>query len=297
MGGGLASIDVCKIFMVETVRHALAERGIHEPMVEIELRGLPKILERHNTSLIELGVGGCTLFHRGSVAAMPVVGIPPDADPERRAKGRAARLKLVSKAIDKYRFHLVTCALPDAILGDGGTLTGLRMRQSCTEEDETIIPLEDTHEFSGSCVVSSIGSIPEPIEGLEMDGELYAFSRRDVGQLRDHPHIFAAGNVATGRGNIVASRQHGTLVAAHVAEAFAGVGGSHDDEELPEELAAPDVATAVARDVAEWVKARPAPTADVCRALDERVAARQNEVGYEGDLRVWIDKVTPPGFA
>lgn len=296
VGGGLASIDVCKIFMVETLRHALAERGIDEPMLEIELRGLPKILERHHTSLPELGIAGCTLFHRGSVSAMPVVAIPPDANPERRAKAQAARRRLLTKAIGKYRFQLVTCALPEALLVEGERLLGLRMRQSCTRDDETIIPLEDTHDYRGACVVSSIGSIPEEIPGLAMDGELYAFSRRDVGQLRDHPHIFAAGNVATGRGNIVASRQHGGAVAEHVAEAFLGVGGGgHDAEELPVESG--DAWPAKQNEaVTSWVTSRAPRDESVRQALHRQVAERQRAVGYEGSLRDWIDKVTPPGF-
>jgi thioredoxin reductase len=295
VGGGLASIDVCKILMLDTVRLALAARGIREPMLEIELKGIPRILQRHDTSLLELGVYGCTLFHRGSVSAMPVVQIPPDADAERREKAHAARRRLISKAIDKYRFRLVTCALPDNLLSEGDRLVGLRMRQSCTEDDETFTPLEETHDFPGAGVVSSIGSIPEHLSGIAMDGELYAFSRREVGQLKDHPHVFAAGNVATGRGNIVASRQHGGLVAEHVVEAFLGLGESgHDGEEAM--LSSPGGADPVTLSAADWVSTRPAIGGDAERALRSQVAQRQREVGYEGDLRAWIEKVTPPGF-
>ncbi len=295
VGGGLASIDVCKILMVESVRLALEERGISEPMLEIELKGLPKILARHNTSLVELGVHGCTLFHRGSVSAMPVVQIPRDADPERRDKAHGARLRLVSKAIEKYRFRLVTCALPDGLLTEGDRLVGLRMRQSLTEDDETFVPLDETHDFHGASVVSSIGSIPEHIPGIAMDGELYSFSNRETGQLKDHPHVFAAGNVATGRGNIVASRHHGSLVAEHVVEAFLGLdeGGHSGEDEMP--VADADGADIVA-DVADWVATRPPIDGDAERALRKQVADRQRAVGYEGDLRAWIDKVTPPGF-
>ncbi len=295
VGGGLASIDVCKILMVESVRVALAERGVEEPMLEIELKGLPKILARHGTSLAELGVTGCTLFHRGAVSAMPVVPMPPDADPARRDKVHASRRRLLSKAIEKYRFRLVTCALPEGLLLEGDRLVGLRMRQSLTVDDETFTPLEETWDFEGASVVSSIGSIPEPIEGIEMRGELYAFSRREVGQLEAYPHVFAAGNVATGRGNIVASRQHGALVAEHVAEAFLGLGDAgHDGEEALATDAAP--IADVSDRVAEWVRARPALDTGAAQRLRARVATRQREVGYEGALRAWIEKVTPPGF-
>ena len=47
VGGGLASIDVVKALMLMTVREKLRARGIEQDLVEMEVKGIPKILEHH----------------------------------------------------------------------------------------------------------------------------------------------------------------------------------------------------------------------------------------------------------
>jgi hypothetical protein len=62
--------------------------------------------------------------------------------------------------------------------------------------------------FKTSLVISSIGSIPQPIEEIPMRGELL--------DLSAFPGVFAVGNVVTGKGNIIASRRHSLEVAPQV---------------------------------------------------------------------------------
>ena len=66
VGGGLASIDVVKVLMLETTRAKLRERGIEVDLVEMEVKGIPKTLERHGLAFEDLGLEGCTLFYRRS---------------------------------------------------------------------------------------------------------------------------------------------------------------------------------------------------------------------------------------
>jgi len=73
--------------------------------------------------------------------------------------------------------------------------------------------------------------------------------------------VFSAGNVVTGKGNIVASRKHATMVASRAADEIA---------KLP----------------------TPAPTAQA--SVRERVRERQLAVGYASDYATWMSKVTPP---
>ena len=56
VGGGLASIDVVKALMLETVRAKLRERDVDVDMVELEVKGIPKILDRHGIDYDELGL-------------------------------------------------------------------------------------------------------------------------------------------------------------------------------------------------------------------------------------------------
>ena len=111
-------------------------------------------------------------------------------------------------------------------------------------------------------MISSIGSIPEPIEGIETKGELFRFTDWELGRLDGHPNVFSAGNVVTGKGNIVASRKHAAVVASRVAEEIG-------------EAPAPRSPGAL-----EQVRAR--------------VRERQRAVGYTGDYATWMAKVTPP---
>jgi len=292
VGGGLASIDVVKILMLKTTCAALAERGIEADLIELEVKGLPKVLARHDLRFADLGIRGATLFHWGPVAMMPIVDIPPDADPPRRQKALAARERLIGKAVDKYCFRVEACAVPDAILEEQGRVSGLRLRRTRAEANDTIVRLDETFERRGAYVISSIGSIPEPIEGIEMEGELYVFDDRDAGQIAHFPNVFAAGNVATGRGNLVASRRHGSFIAERVAEAFLGLGPEgHDGEE--EMLLVEGRRDAQNPAVRAHVVAQEPLDAAGLAALRERIRKRQRAVGYEGDYRAWMQRVRP----
>ena len=86
VGGGLASIDVVKVLMLETTRARLRERGIEVPMVELEVKGIPKLLSAHGLDFESLGLRGCTLFYRRRAEDMPLVEIPQGVEPKRAAK-------------------------------------------------------------------------------------------------------------------------------------------------------------------------------------------------------------------
>jgi len=296
IGGGLASIDVAKALMLETTRAALRERGIEVSVLELEVKGIPKVLDAHDLVFEDLGLAGCTLFYRRSGDDMPLVEIPEGASPDRAEKVRNSRRKLLQKAMEKYRFHFEPLCMPDALLVEGDRLVGLRFRRTKMEAGRPV-PTDETFERRGPLTVSSIGSIPEPIEGVALAGELFAFSDWDLGRLADYPTVFSAGNVATGKGNIIASRKHARSVSETISAAFLGLG---DDGHVGEEAAleatssaARETATAVANEI----KRQPAIEADTLAALRERVRARQQAVGYDGDFEAWIAAHTPEDFA
>jgi hypothetical protein len=74
--------------------------------------------------------------------------------------------------------------------------------------------------------------------------------------------VFSAGNVATGKGNIVASRKH----AISVANAMLG----------------------------GFLASAPKPDSAALERLRARIRERQAAVGYSGDYAAWMAKVTPP---
>ena len=293
VGGGLASIDVAKVLMLETTRAKLRERGIEEPLLALELKGIPKVLERHGLRFEDLGLTGCTLFYRRRLEDMPLVEIPEGATPDRRAKAESARRKLLEKAIEKYRFRVEPLAAPDGLVVEDGRLVGLRFRRTRIDAGK-LVTTDETFERRGRLVISSIGSIPEPIPGIAMKGELLAFADWDLGRLDAYPTVFSAGNVVTGKGNIVASRKHASHVAERAVAAFLGVeegDRSAEADLLPD----PDEATRlrteeIARDVAN----QPPHDAPALQRLTARIQERQAAIGYPKTYEAWIRQVTPP---
>jgi len=293
VGGGLASIDVAKVLMLETTRAKLAERGIDVEVVELEVKGIPKILAAHGLEFEDLGLEGCTLFYRRRAEDMPLVEMPEGADEKRRAKVAASRTKVLGKAMEKYRFGFEPLSAPDDLIVEGDRLVGLRFRRTKIEGGR-VVPTDETYERRGSCVISSIGSIPEPIEGIPMKGELYAFTDWDLGRLADYPNVFSVGNIVTGKGNIVASRKHASHVAEEVIEKYLGL---HEDGREGEEAVldgAHAERTRQAEAVAGEIHALPPIDPPVLASIRKRVAERQAAVGYPGDLASWLEQVTPP---
>lgn len=294
VGGGLASIDVTKVLMLETTREKLRERGIEVPLVELEVKGIPKTLAAHDLTFEELGLKGSTLFYRRRAEDMPLVEIPADADEKRRAKMAAARGKALGKALDKYLFRFEPCSAPESLIVEEGRLVGLTFRRTRIE-DGRVVPTDETFEARGSCVFSSIGSIPVPMDGIPMKGELYAFSDWDLGRLPDYPNVFSVGNIVTGKGNIVASRKHAGVVAEQMMEHFLGVA---DDDAGPGEAGLLDATTEAVGEAAERIAdvlgTQPAIAPDVLEAIRKRVAARQAAVDFDGDYAGWIERNTPP---
>jgi NADPH-dependent glutamate synthase beta subunit-like oxidoreductase len=295
IGGGLASIDVAKALMLETTRAKLRERGIEIGLTELEVKGIPKILARHGLAFEDLGLEGCTLYYRRRAEDMPLVEIPDGASPEREQKVRNSREKLLAKAMDKYRFRFEPLCMPDGLLTEGDRLAGFRFRRTRIEKGLPV-PTDETFERRGVITVSSIGSVPEPIAGIEMKGELFKFSDWELGRLDGYPTVFSAGNVATGKGNIIASRKHARAVSETIIEAFLGLGeGGHaGEEDLSESMSAG--MREAAEKIASEIATQPPIEAPVLEALRARVQERQRAVGYDGPFEAWIERVTPPDF-
>jgi ferredoxin/flavodoxin---NADP+ reductase len=139
--------------------------------------------------------------------------------------------------------------------------------------------------------ISSIGSIPEPIPGIAQKGEVYTYVDQKIGLLMEGATaVFAAGNVLTGKGNIKDSLESGTEIGTRVAEAYLGL--SNEQVKIAE--GARKEAAVAGEKIAEAVSARERVAPDGVANLLLRVRERQRAVGYDGNYRDWIAKVTPP---
>jgi NADPH-dependent glutamate synthase beta subunit-like oxidoreductase len=267
VGGGLASIDVVKVIQLELCARALAERGIKVDLVETEFGGIPKMLEKHGLEWKDLGLQGCTLYYRRRPEDMPLVDLPDGANDKVREKIAKSRARVLEKAMTKYLFNLEPQRAPVDLIIEGDRLAGLVFAKTRIENGR-VVQTDETLEVRGPMIISSIGSTPETLEGIEMNGELYKFDDWDLGRLEPYPTLFSVGNVVTGKGNIVASRKHAKSVATHV--------------------------TTVYLELAEEVKSREPLDEPARDALLARVQARQQAVDYPGDYASWIEAATPP---
>jgi ferredoxin--NADP+ reductase len=287
VGGGLASIDVVKVLMLETTRRALAERG-HELDVEaLEKAGLDKACEGFGLKWEDLGLKGSTLYYRREPEDMPLQEIPDDADAERAEKVRGNRKKMLERTVAKYRFRFEALAAPEGAVVEDGRLAGLVFRRMGKDASGKLVRTDETFERRSGLVISSIGSIPDPIKGVPMKGELFAFTDWDLGRLPDHPTVFSVGNVVTGKGNIVASRRHATNVGEQLLASYLGLS---EDGHAAEAALVEGV-----EKIAEHVHGISAAVQGLGSLPEGRLAeirararARQAEVGFDGDLPGWI---------
>ena len=291
IGGGLASIDVVKVLQIEVALKALAARGIAEDMVKLEREGIEPVLATHNLKWADLGVAPCKLFYRRRVLDMPLADIPPNAPPKRAEAMRQARVKILDKARRKYLFDFQELSLPTSLIVEDGSLKGLDISRTEVVDGQVRTLPNTAGPVRGAMTISSIGSIPEPIPGIEQRGEVYTYVDQQLGLLKDGPTmVFAAGNVLTGKGNIKDSLDSGTEVGTRVAESYLGLSG----ENLPLAEGARSDAQEQGKALAHALSERaPLPPPKV-QEIMSRVAARQRAVGFEAGYRDWIARVTPP---
>ncbi len=274
IGGGLASIDVAKILNLVSYQRALADRGIEVDLVALEHRGIDKTLVDHGLTQAELGVSGCTLVYRRRAEDMPLA-TADNPTPERLAKLQKTRVKLLDKVRRRYLVNFRPLSKPVALHADEhGRVSGISL-QATRLEGRRVIAIEGAVEtLPTSLVVSSIGSIPQPIADLPMKGELYAWRDWDTGRLDDARPIYGLGNVLTGKGNIKASRKNARAIGGQLLTSELSLDAEADDNAaiaavVEAALAEASSATRVGR-AAAWIR------------------ARQAAVGFDGDYAAWV---------
>ncbi len=290
VGGGLASIDVVKVLQIETTLTALKALGIQADMLALEREGIEPILNASGLKYGDLGVAPCKLFYRRRVLDMPLSDIPPDAPAKRAEALKMARAKILEKAQRKFLFEFQELRAPSGVIADNGVMVGVNFSRTEVADGQVRIVQEGAESARAKLTISSIGSIPEPVPGIPQKGEVYTYVDRDVGLLMDGATaVFAAGNVLTGKGNIKDSLESGTEIGTRVAEAYLGLSG----EELNLTEGARKEAAASGEKIAGSISTRPKMPADRVADVLRRVRERQRAVGYEGNYRDWIAKVTP----
>ncbi len=286
VGGGLASIDVVKIINLELYAAALRRRGHEVDIVEMEIKGIPATLEKLGLSVDTLAIKGASLYYRRAKADMPLA-TAENPTPAQLEKLRAARVKIMERVERKYLVRFEGNQMPVAALSDGPRLTGIRFRRTVIEDGRVRGVDGSETDVLAPLVISSIGSVPEAIEGVPMKGELYDYADWEHGILHGHSKVFGLGNVLTGKGNIRESRHNAIEVAGYILGEQLGMAE-------PQGPSPSDRVRSQAEPIVKKALNGPPLAPEKIDAIQAWVERRWEEIGYGGDYAAWAARHAPP---
>lgn len=293
IGGGLASIDVVKMVMIEIAQKALKQqKGIDVDLFTFEKKGVAKILEDNQTSIKELGINGCTLFYRKRVQDMPLYPRKGDS-PADIEKAQRVTEKLLLNYQSKYLFNFEGSCVPTGFDEKNGKLVGMTFQRIQQEGDNGSPEL---FKFDTQLVISSIGSLPEALPSIPYKGD-YLKTYGEFGhKIEGFDNVFAIGNVVTGKGNILDSKKHGREITGKILE------GHFSDIKLQDPMesnyydyfrkieSSVDISLGAIVNVLNSCEIH--PDEDIQRIL-KATSELQQKVGYNGNYQQWVDRWRP----
>jgi ferredoxin/flavodoxin---NADP+ reductase len=237
-----------------------------------------------------LGVKGCLLIYRRREQDMPLAQPPDNATPEQIAKTEQVRQKMLRLARDKYLFRFQDRRLTTGIIVENGRLAGLKLVETKIEGRKAEPIPGSEHELRAPLVVSSIGSVPEKLPGINMNGEYYTFAGKDMPRYTAVDRVFGVGNVVTGQGNIRVSLVHSQKVTKRVVDCMKG----DDDGNAAANVGNAEQQVANAVDaIGKQIEVIPQLSDDQMAKVERQVHALQQKAGFTSDYDSWIAKVTP----
>lgn len=289
VGGGLASIDVVKVLMMESVGRALKARGHDVDLFTLD-RSIAKVLEGLDLTLEDLGIKGCSLYYRRRVQDMPLS--PMDADtPEKLEKAERVREKILNNAQQKYLFRMNPLHSPTSAIVEDGRMVGLVFQQTEIDENGRAKAIEGSEtEVRGPMVISSIGSLPEMIDGIPAQWGVYKVLEEDCCRIEGYDHAFALGNAVTGRGNINESLKHGRETTQQIIDSYL----SDEEQTLADAYA--NTANRIAErvgEVSERLTHIDPPSDATMEKLRNRIKRLQEAAGYDGNYEKWVAEKLP----
>ncbi len=296
VGGGLASLDMVKIVMIELVQAALAARkGITVDIFTLEKKGIAATLEEHNTSLEELGVEPCTLIYRRDAEDMPLYPRKKQT-PEGIAQARKVSKKLLDNYLAKYMFKFIPRSVAKAIIEEDNTFKGMTFQRVDIVDGKLVERAGDTFDFRTGLLISSIGSLPKETPGLPIDGNMLRTYGEFGCRVEGFDNVFAVGNVATGRGNILESRKHGRMVTGRIIDEHLEPGKADPMADKYEELfraIESDVDRKIGS-IEETLTHAPVHSDEEITFILQKTKELQQRVGYDGHYLKWVEQHRPP---
>jgi NADPH-dependent glutamate synthase beta subunit-like oxidoreductase len=290
IGGGLASIDVAKIAILETTRQALLQRKIVADILLMERKGVHEYLQQFGLSWEALGLKGCTLFTRGEIGDMPLNVIAEDAAETDIEKAQQVRARIVRNLQEKFPINIQSNRQAVGILTKDGRLDGLRLAATTPSNGRYVNVPGSEQDIHSPLVISAIGSVPEQVPGLRLKGEIYDVEDEQSGKIRGYENVFALGNAVTGRGNIRQSQLHSRQVSENIVDQY--LAWQEEDYQEIFESASQRADSRVSVITQQIAQQRPLSATEIER-IYQRIRELQEKVGYHGDYRRWIREHLP----
>ena len=212
IGGGLSSLDVIKVVMIELVKEYLfKQKNIEIDLFALEKYGIDKTLNQYGLNFSDLNIQKAKLIYRRTARDMPLKS-PKDQTPESIEAAKNVSEKLLNKYLEKYNFEFIDMSIPVDFVEKNGKLTGIIL-QKVTITDGKVHPRKGVYtEVQTDLIISSIGSLPEQINGLKYENSTLKMRKEADYHVAGFDCVFAVGNAVTGRGNILESKKHGKQI-------------------------------------------------------------------------------------
>lgn len=288
IGGGLASLDVVKILMIETVQKALKKRGHEVNMFTLD-RSISKVLDELGYTLDDLGLKGCTLFYRRRDIDMPLSPLPTDT-PEQLRKAQGVRKKIMDNFLSKYLFRFEPCWTPVDKIVEDGRLRGIVFQKTRIEDGKVVMVEDEPKEFRSPLIISSIGSLPEKIPGIPDRGSTFAIKEDDCCRLEGYDNVFALGNAVTGRGNIKESMIHGKEIALRIMDNHLKWRENDYENWL---RSSENTINQQVSNIADQIGRQQFLSPEVIEGIQVKTNDLHQRVGYNGDFTSWVEKNLP----
>jgi ferredoxin/flavodoxin---NADP+ reductase len=176
---------------------------------------------------------------------------------------------------------------------ENGRIAGLKVVETKIEGRKAEPIPGSERELHAPLVVSSIGSVPEKLSGIDMNGEYYTFAGKDVPRYTAMNRVFGVGNVVTGQGNIRVSLVHSQKVTKRLVDCLKGNSGNAT---AGTGCAEQQVASAM-DGIERQIEVIPQLSDHQLAEVERQVQVLQQKVGFTSDYDSWIAKVTPPDLA
>jgi NADPH-dependent glutamate synthase beta subunit-like oxidoreductase len=289
IGGGLASLDVAKVLMFETVQKALAKLGHETDLFALD-RSIKKVLDNLGLTLDDLGIKGCTLYYRRRLKDMPLSPLPTDT-PEQQAKAETVREKIHNNYQSKYLFNTKPLHVPIAKITDNDHLAGLVFKETKIENGRAVAIDGTDKEVRAPLFISSIGSIPYLVDGIPSRGSVFSIEDDTYCRVQGYHNVFAIGNAVTGRGNINESLKHGRQVTQKVIDQYFNVPGTdqHEGEFRDIESRTQETVDEMEKTIRRGFDL----SFENFDSLMSRIKKLQDNVGYSGDFMAWVRQHLP----